>query len=65
MVGAAGIIGVFSYGGMPHDEAERNMRLFAEKVMPQLHDHETESDVGRAGPPTAVAGTLSGTSVAW
>jgi len=28
--------GLFSYAGMPWDEAERNMRLFARKVMPEL-----------------------------
>lgn len=28
--------GVFSYAGMPWDEAERNMRLFAEKVLPRV-----------------------------
>src|SRR5436309_2876906 len=30
------LIGIFSYGGMPHDEARRNMRLFAEKVLPRV-----------------------------
>lgn len=34
--GADGFVGVFSYAGMPADEAERNMRLFAGKVMPAL-----------------------------
>jgi alkanesulfonate monooxygenase SsuD/methylene tetrahydromethanopterin reductase-like flavin-dependent oxidoreductase (luciferase family) len=29
-------VGVFSYAGMPHDEAERNMKLFAGSVMPEL-----------------------------
>jgi hypothetical protein len=29
-------VGVFSYAGMPYDEAERNMRLFAKEVLPQL-----------------------------
>jgi alkanesulfonate monooxygenase SsuD/methylene tetrahydromethanopterin reductase-like flavin-dependent oxidoreductase (luciferase family) len=29
-------VGVFSYAGMPPDEAERNMRLFAAEVMPAL-----------------------------
>ena len=29
----------FSYGGMPHEEGEMNMRLFARDVMPTLqHD---------------------------
>jgi hypothetical protein len=30
------VIGVFSYGGMPHDVARANIRLFAEKVLPTL-----------------------------
>ena len=29
-------VGIFSYAGMPEDEAERNMRLFAKRVMPEL-----------------------------
>ena len=29
-------VGVFSYAGMPYDEAERNMRLFSREVMPEL-----------------------------
>jgi alkanesulfonate monooxygenase SsuD/methylene tetrahydromethanopterin reductase-like flavin-dependent oxidoreductase (luciferase family) len=29
-------VAVFSYAGMPYDEAERNMRLFAAEVMPEL-----------------------------
>lgn len=42
-VGADGFTGVFSYAGMPAEEAERNMRLFADKVAPRL----------RAVPPAA------------
>jgi alkanesulfonate monooxygenase SsuD/methylene tetrahydromethanopterin reductase-like flavin-dependent oxidoreductase (luciferase family) len=34
--GADSFVAVFSYAGMPHAEAERNMRLFASKVMPAL-----------------------------
>ena len=29
-------VGVFSYAGMPYDEAEANLRLFAAEVMPEL-----------------------------
>ena len=29
-------IGVFSYAGMPFDESEKSMRLFAKEVMPEL-----------------------------
>jgi len=35
-VGNETFVGVFSYAGMPYDEAERNMRLFAREVMPEL-----------------------------
>jgi len=35
-VDAAGVIGVFSYGGMPLETAERNVRLFAQEVLPRL-----------------------------
>lgn len=34
--GADSFVGVFSYAGMPHQEAARNMKVFAEKVMPAL-----------------------------
>ncbi|MGI8925485.1 MAG: LLM class flavin-dependent oxidoreductase [Tepidiformaceae bacterium] len=35
-VGNEHFTGVFSYAGMPYGEAERSMRLFAAKVMPEL-----------------------------
>jgi alkanesulfonate monooxygenase SsuD/methylene tetrahydromethanopterin reductase-like flavin-dependent oxidoreductase (luciferase family) len=35
-VGNSHFVGVFSYAGMPWDEAERNMRLFAHEVMPAI-----------------------------
>ena len=34
MMGADEFVAVFSYGSMPLDVAEKNMRLFAEKVLP-------------------------------
>jgi alkanesulfonate monooxygenase SsuD/methylene tetrahydromethanopterin reductase-like flavin-dependent oxidoreductase (luciferase family) len=36
-----GIMGNFSYAGMPFDEAERNLRCFAEHVMPELKKWKT------------------------
>ena len=36
MIGHAGTMCHFSYTGMPYDEAERSMRLFADKVLPEL-----------------------------
>ncbi|MBI4587708.1 MAG: LLM class flavin-dependent oxidoreductase [Candidatus Rokubacteria bacterium] len=35
-VGNDTFVGVFSYAGMPYDEAERNLRLFARGVLPAL-----------------------------
>ena len=34
--GADSLVACFSYGGMPYGDAERSMRLFASKVMPEL-----------------------------
>ena len=54
-------VGVFSYAGMPYEEAERNMRLFAREVMPELKKHEAGSAPGApAAPaePTVNAGLL-------
>jgi alkanesulfonate monooxygenase SsuD/methylene tetrahydromethanopterin reductase-like flavin-dependent oxidoreductase (luciferase family) len=49
-VGNDHFVGVFSYAGMPGDEAERNMRLFAAKVMPAL---QALPPVARAAEPVA------------
>jgi alkanesulfonate monooxygenase SsuD/methylene tetrahydromethanopterin reductase-like flavin-dependent oxidoreductase (luciferase family) len=49
----AGFIAVFSYAGMPADEAERNMRCFATEVMPGLRD--VAGVRGALGPAAAVA----------
>jgi alkanesulfonate monooxygenase SsuD/methylene tetrahydromethanopterin reductase-like flavin-dependent oxidoreductase (luciferase family) len=38
MTGCDTLIGVFSFGGIPHEEAKRNMQLFAKKVMPRLKE---------------------------
>jgi alkanesulfonate monooxygenase SsuD/methylene tetrahydromethanopterin reductase-like flavin-dependent oxidoreductase (luciferase family) len=35
-VGLTVISGTFQFGGMPHEMAMKNLRLFAERVMPQL-----------------------------
>jgi alkanesulfonate monooxygenase SsuD/methylene tetrahydromethanopterin reductase-like flavin-dependent oxidoreductase (luciferase family) len=47
-MGADTFVGVFSYAGMPYDEAERNVRLFAKRVMPELQalDAETRDAAG-------------------
>jgi alkanesulfonate monooxygenase SsuD/methylene tetrahydromethanopterin reductase-like flavin-dependent oxidoreductase (luciferase family) len=35
-MGSDTFVGVFSYAGMPYEDAERSMRLFARSVMPEL-----------------------------
>src|SRR6476620_4836134 len=45
------VIADFSYGGMPHEEGELNMRLFADRVVPVLH----RDPLFAAPPPTGVA----------
>ena len=45
-VGFDHLISVFSYGGMPPVETERNMRLFATEVMPKLHEQRAVVTVG-------------------
>jgi hypothetical protein len=41
--------GIFSYAGMPWDDAERSMRLFAREVMPALKAFDP-ADVALAQP---------------
>ncbi len=38
--GADSLVAAFSYGGMPYDDAERSMRLFASEVIPELKKFE-------------------------
>jgi len=40
------LIAAFSYGGMPHDLAKRNITLFAERVLPQLQALDVGGDIG-------------------
>lgn len=46
MADSAAQIGIFSYGGMPHDMARDNVKLFAEKVLPRLHDAQVGEAIG-------------------
>ena len=50
-VGNSHFVGVFSYAGMPPAEAERNMRLFARAVMPELRKIESAAAVAVPPPP--------------
>jgi len=36
LTGVDHLVGEFAFGGMPHEESELNMRLFADRVMPAL-----------------------------
>ena len=47
----------FAFGGMPHEEAELNMRLFADRVMPVL-----QRDPAFAGPVTSPAAEAPATA---
>jgi alkanesulfonate monooxygenase SsuD/methylene tetrahydromethanopterin reductase-like flavin-dependent oxidoreductase (luciferase family) len=46
--GADTFTGVFSYGDMPFDYAERNMRTFAAKVMPELKAYQRKAALAAA-----------------
>jgi alkanesulfonate monooxygenase SsuD/methylene tetrahydromethanopterin reductase-like flavin-dependent oxidoreductase (luciferase family) len=52
-IGNDTFVGVFSYAGMPYDEAERNLRLFADKVMPGLKAFQPKAEPAWAVPRTA------------
>ncbi len=40
-IGSESYLAAFSFGGMPYDEVEKSMKLFAEKVMPRLKEIPT------------------------
>lgn len=40
LTGTEHLVGEFSFGGMPHERAEQNIRLFAEKALPTLHSDQ-------------------------
>jgi alkanesulfonate monooxygenase SsuD/methylene tetrahydromethanopterin reductase-like flavin-dependent oxidoreductase (luciferase family) len=50
LTGLDHLIAEFSFGGLPHEEAEVNMRLFADRVLPVL-----QHDAKFARPPVAFA----------
>jgi alkanesulfonate monooxygenase SsuD/methylene tetrahydromethanopterin reductase-like flavin-dependent oxidoreductase (luciferase family) len=47
--GNSHFVGVFSYAGMPWEDAERNMRLFARAVMPELRKLKVGAPVPAPG----------------
>lgn len=46
---------MFSYAGMPYEDAEASLRRFAREVMPELKKHVPIEDqlIARAGAPVA------------
>jgi hypothetical protein len=58
LTGLDHLVTEFSFGGMPHEQAELNMRLFADRVMPVLQRDRAFATVTPAtnGTTTKVAG---------
>ena len=55
LTGLDHLVGEFGYGGMPHEDAQLNMRLFADRVMPVL-----QRDHAFAGPSTGAVADAPG-----
>ena len=53
LTGLDHLVTEFSFGGMPHEEAELNMRLFADRVMPVLQRDRAFAAPGRGPRPRA------------
>lgn len=54
LTGMSHLISEFGYGGMPHDESELNMRLFADRVLPVLQRDRLFGDPDMAPKPPDV-----------
>ena len=62
LTGVDHLVTEFAFGGMPHEQAERNMRLFADRVMPTLQ--RDRAFAGSAnGTRTAVPGVEGATGI--
>ena len=59
MTGTDHVVTEFSFGGIPHADAEKNMRLFADRVLPVLqNDSAFAAPVAPASPQPAAASDL-------
>jgi hypothetical protein len=47
MTHAQEFVFICQFGGMPMDRAEKSMRLFADRVLPVMHEIEVEAVVAR------------------
>jgi alkanesulfonate monooxygenase SsuD/methylene tetrahydromethanopterin reductase-like flavin-dependent oxidoreductase (luciferase family) len=57
LTGLDHLVSEFAFGGMPHEEAELNMRLFADRVVPVLQRDpaftRVETPIGAGAPASA------------
>jgi len=59
LTGTDHLVAEFSFGGIPHHQAERNMRLFAERALPVLRqDSAFATPAAPAAPPQSAASDL-------
>jgi len=56
LTGTDHLVTEFGFGGMPHEDAELNMRLFADRVMPVLQRDAAFAQSEAAAPAPAAAG---------
>jgi alkanesulfonate monooxygenase SsuD/methylene tetrahydromethanopterin reductase-like flavin-dependent oxidoreductase (luciferase family) len=56
LTGLDHLVTEFAFGGMPHEEAEMNMRLFADRVMPVLQRDRAFAEAAAGSPAAAVPG---------
>jgi alkanesulfonate monooxygenase SsuD/methylene tetrahydromethanopterin reductase-like flavin-dependent oxidoreductase (luciferase family) len=60
LTGVDHLVTEFGYGGMPHEEAEVNMRLFADRVVPTLQRDAAFATVVKPAAPSTPAGPGGG-----
>jgi hypothetical protein len=53
LTGVDHLVTEFAYGGMPHEDSELNMRLFADRVMPVLQRDAAFGAPASSGPSEA------------
>jgi alkanesulfonate monooxygenase SsuD/methylene tetrahydromethanopterin reductase-like flavin-dependent oxidoreductase (luciferase family) len=56
LTGLDHLVAEFSFGGMPHEESEINMRLFADRVLPVLQRDAAFANHAPVAPADAPAG---------
>ncbi len=63
LTGMSHLITEFGYGGMPHDQSELNMRLFADRVMPVLQRDGAFAVPTNGRPSQSGAGVVGSTGI--